>query len=57
MLDVSSKRFVFGADIWYLGGEVENGFGCFCPGTTQDLKISGVSTRTKVTIIEKTYGG
>lgn len=56
MLDVSSERFAFSVDIWYLGGEVQNGFGCYCTGTLQDLGASGASISSKVTI-KKTSGG
>lgn len=60
MLDVRDRRFVFAVDIWYLGGEIQNGFGCFCPSTIQDIPTYGggsTSSSSTVTVTTTKTGG
>lgn len=57
LLDAKSKRFVNAVDIWYLGDEIKNGFGCFCPDTVMTIPASGGSSTKSSVKITKTPGG
>lgn len=57
LLDTKSKRFVNAVDIWYLGGEIKNGFGCFCPDAVMTIPASGGSSTKSSVKITRTPGG